>query len=191
MTSLLPHQEYHEPNTSAVSDLVLILRRQPWDQWARKTLDLMKGLLQLALPMALLSALLLPISAHARSYDVFSADVPFKFNVGDRTFDPGRYDFIFAGPGLVTLRDSKAHVVATFVARSIAASEPASASRLVFRHQKKHAYLSQIWIESQSQFTEILGEELAMPAPTLAPSVPIIPMYSIFGYERNGFQFKE
>lgn len=191
MTSLLPHQKYYEPNTSVVSDLILVLRRQPWNQWARKTLDLMKGLLQLALPMALLSALLLPATAHARSYDVFSADVPFKFNVGDRTFDPGRYEFIFAGPGLVTLRDSKAHVVATFVVRSIAASEPAPASRLVFRHQKKHAYLSQIWIESQSQFTEILGEELAMPAPTLTPSLPLVPMYSIFGAERSVFRFKE
>jgi len=192
---LLPHQEYHEPNTSAVSDVLLALRRQPWDQWARRTLDMVKSLLQLALPVALLpallSTLLLPAPAHARTYEVFSADVPFKFNVGDRTFDPGRYDFIFAGPGLVTVRDSRERVVATFVVRSINASEPASASKLVFRHEKKHALLSQIWIASQPQFTEILGEELAMPSPTIEHPIPVIPMFNFFGYERNAFHFKE
>ena len=56
MTSLLPHQEYHEPNTSAVSELFLVLRRQPWGQWARRTLDIMRSLLQATLLAALLTA---------------------------------------------------------------------------------------------------------------------------------------
>ncbi len=181
MTSLLPYQESHEPNTSAVSDLIRVLRRQPWDQWARKTLDIMKTLLQSALFVASLSALLLPMAAHARTYEVFSADVPFKFYVGDRIFSPGHYEIVFMGPGLVALRDSRAHVVGTFVARSIAADAPSASSRLVFRHEKKRPYLSQIWIQNRAQFTEILGEELAMRRPRLlserpgthfSPSVP-------------------
>ena len=88
--------------------------------------------------------------------------MPFKFNVGDHSFSPGHYEFIFNGHGLVSMRDSHAKVVATFVTRSLSAEAPAAASKLVFRHQKKRPYLSQIWIESQSEVTEILGEELAM-----------------------------
>jgi hypothetical protein len=189
VTSLLPYQESHEPNTSALSDVWLVLRRQPWDQWAQKALAMMKGLLQLVLFVASLSALLLPIAAHARTYDVFSTDVPFKFYVGDRTFSPGHYEIIFSGPGLVVLRDSRAHVVATLVTRSIAADAPSASSRLVFRHEKKRPYLSQIWIANSARFTEILGEELA--ARTVEPPLPALPMNGFFGYERNPVRFKQ
>jgi hypothetical protein len=190
VTSLLPYQESHEPNTSAVSDLIRVLRRQPWDQWARKTLDMMKTLLQSALFVASLSALLLPMAANARTYDVFAADVPFKFYVGDHTFSPGHYEIIFSGSGLVTLRDSKAHVVATFVTRSIAADAPSASSRLIFRHEKKRPYLSQIWIENRTQFTEVLGEELAMrssPPPLGAPG----DAFFSFSARQNGFRLKD
>ena len=192
MTSLYQHQQYHEPNTSVLSDLVLVLRRQPWNQWAGKALNMIRGLLQLALPIAFLSALLLPVAAHARTYDIFAADVPFKFYVGERTFDAGHYEFIFSGSGMLAVRDSRARVVATFVTKSISAESPASASKLVFRHDKKRPYLSQIWIENRSQFTEIVGEELALPTPALDQLLPTFnPMYGTFGYERNVFHFRE
>ncbi len=183
MTSLLPYQESHEPNSSALLDVWLVLRRQPWDQWARKTLDMMRSLLQSALLVVSLSALLLPMAAHARTYDVFSADVPFKFYVGDRIFSPGHYEIVFTGNGLVALRDSQAHVLGTFVTRSIAADAPSVSSRLVFRHDKKRPYLSQIWIENRAQFIEILGEELAMR--TVQPPLPTVPMDGFFGYGRQ------
>jgi hypothetical protein len=190
VTSLLPYQESHEPNSSALFDVWVVLRRQPWGQWARKTLDIMKTLLQSALFVASLSAVLLPMAAHARTYEVFSADVPFKFYVGDRIFSPGHYEIVFMGPGLVALRDSRAHVVGTFVARSIAADAPSASSRLVFRHEKKRPYLSQIWIQNRAQFTEILGEELAMrssPPPLGAPG----DAFFSFSARQNGFRLKD
>jgi hypothetical protein len=186
VTNLLPYQESHEPNSSAVLAIFRVLRRQPWDLWASKMLAMMKSMLQSTLLAVSLSALLLPMAAHARTYEVFSTDVPFKFYVGDRTFSPGHYEIIFTGPGLVVLRDSRAHVVATLVTRSIAADAPSASSRLVFRHEKKRPYLSQIWIANRAQFTEILGEELA--ARTIEPplpALPTLPMNSFFGYSRQ------
>ncbi|HKD79857.1 MAG TPA: hypothetical protein VKH81_09200 [Candidatus Angelobacter sp.] len=168
MTNLLPHQEFHEPNTSAVTAVYQVLRRQPWDQWARKTLAVMKRLLLLALLLTSLSAL--PASAQARTYDVLTADVPFQFDIGARAFHPGHYQFIFAGTNLLVLRDARQHNVASLVTRSVETGEPAPATRLVFSTGKKHAQLAEIHIAASSQALEILGEELAVqPAATFAP----------------------
>lgn len=190
MTSLLSHQELHEPNSSAVTDVWLVLRRQPWDQWARKALDIMKSVLQAALFAALLSAVLLPTVAQARTYECFSVDVPFRFYVGNRTFSPGHYEIILAGPGLVALRDAKAHDVASLVTRSIESGEPASESKLVFKTQKKHQLLAQIYIASRSQVLEVMGEELAIrnqpPAP---PAFP--PDAFSFSGKQDGFRLKQ
>ena len=46
-----------------------------------------------------------------------SSYVPFKFQVGDRTFNPGRYDFIVASPGVVAMRDEHEHIVANITTR--------------------------------------------------------------------------
>ena len=105
--------------------------------------------------------LFLSPSSQARSHEGFTTDVPFKFNVGERTFRPGHYEFIFAGSGLVALRDGQKKIVASFVTRSIAAAKPASASKLVFSNRKKRQHLIQIWIENRAEGVEIIGEELA------------------------------
>jgi hypothetical protein len=156
----------HDPNSSVVMDVVRVLQRQPWDQWATKALDVMRRLLSVALVAATLSVLLPPAVAHARTYEVLSAEVPFKFVVGDRTFGPGHYQFIFAGPGLVVLRDARQHVVASFVTKWVETSETANETKLVFdTPQKKRARLTQICIQNRSQALEFVGEELALRSP--------------------------
>jgi hypothetical protein len=190
VTSLLPHQEIHEPNTSAVFDVWLVLRRQPWHQWARKALDLMKSMLQSALLAALLAALLLPAAAQARSYETLTVDVPFKFYVGDHTFRPGKYEVILAGPGLVALRDSKAHNVASLVTRSVETDGPASESKVVFKTQKKHAQLARIYVGSQ--VLEVLGEELAIRTPAPGPpSIMLVPDNFSFSQKQDGFRLRQ
>jgi hypothetical protein len=178
VTNFFPKQDLREPNSSVLVAAFYVLQRQPWKSLAIKTVQTMKRLLLLTLLAVLLAAWLLPATAHARTYDVLNADVPFKFQIGARSFRPGHYQFVLVGPGLVALRDSHEHVIATLVTRSRDTDGPASATKLVFNKQKKHSQLAQIWMENRSQVLDVVGEEMAFrhtpipgPPPTLRPDV--------------------
>src|SRR5580704_752781 len=88
VTNLLPDRDLREPNSSVLTAAFYALRRQPWKSLAIRTWDTMKRFLQLALIAASLTAMLPPATAHARTYDVMNADVPFAFSIGERTFRP-------------------------------------------------------------------------------------------------------
>jgi hypothetical protein len=136
----------------------------------------MKRLLHSILLVALLATSVL-LAAQARTYNVISVEVPFKFNVGTRTFSAGHYQFISVGPGLLAVRDSHARVIASLITRSIETGEVSPATKLVFELQKKHSKLARIRIQNRSQALEVLGEELAMrqpPAP-LGPGLGLGP----------------
>jgi hypothetical protein len=173
VTNFLPDREIRDPNSSALVAVFYVLRRQPWKILAIRVWDTMKQMLQAALLAALLGALVQPASAQARTYDVITADVPFKFNIGNRTFRPGQYQFIMVGNGLLALRDAKAHVIDSLTTRSIEIGEPAPTSKLVFDTKTKHARLAQIWLSGSSQVVEILGEEYTVRKPSSPP--PAIP----------------
>jgi hypothetical protein len=133
----------------------------------------MKFLLHSTLLTALVVAPLLPLSAQARTYETLTAQVPFKFNVGDRTFRPGQYQFILVGQGLLAIRDAKAHIIASLITRPVETSGPSASTRLVFDMKKHHARLAQISLENRSQVLEVLGEQRAMSSsPPQAPSLP-------------------
>jgi hypothetical protein len=143
----------------------------------------MKLLLRSSLFTASAALLLLPAAAQVRTYDVLTAQVPFKFNVGERTFRPGQYQFILVGPGLLALRDAKAHIVASLVTRSVETSGPVSATKLVFTKHNKHARLAQVFLENRSQVLEVLGEQRAIASSP--PSIPPLPADSFFFSNRN------
>ncbi len=174
MENLLPDHDIREPNSSALIAIFRVLQRQPWKTFAAQTWDTAKRFLLLTVLATSLAALLPPAIAYARDYDAFSVDVPFKFNIGNRAFRPGHYQFVFVGPGLLALRDSHAHIIASVVARSRETGAPSPISRLVFSKQKNHSHLTQIWLENRSQVLDVLGEELAIrpPAPPPAPLPP-------------------
>lgn len=185
MTDLLTNHDPREYNSSVLVTAYDFLRRQPWKILAANALDAAKRFLQLSL----LVALLLPALAHARSYDVMHAEVPFKFDIGNRTFRPGHYDFIMVGPGLVALRDSRAHIIASLVVRARETNAPLPTSKLMFNKQSKHFQLAEMWIEKRSQVLEVVGEELALrparPAPTIEPGV----VNSLFDRRRTGMKY--
>jgi hypothetical protein len=133
----------------------------------------MKSLLRSSLFTALAALLLLPAAAQVRTYETLTAQVPFKFNIGERTFRPGQYQFILIGPGLLALRDRKAHIVASLITRSVETSGPAPATKVVFTTHNKHARLAQLFLANRSQVLEVLGEQRAMlSSPPLAPPLP-------------------
>ena len=128
----------------------------------KKFIPGMKLLRHIALFVATLAASMFPAAAQARTYEVLTVDVPFKFNIASRTFQPGQYQFILAGPGVLALRDGNGHVIASLITRSVETGTPSTTSKLVFDHHKKNAQLVRVVVENRSQALEIMGEQFAM-----------------------------
>ncbi len=164
MTNLVQNQTPRDSNSSAVVAVSRVPRHPPLNKAvAIRTGGPMKCLLHFTLLTIFLAALPPSVAAQARTYSVLSTNVPFKFNVGHRSFAPGHYQFILLGPGLLAMRDSHARIVASVIGRSRETGGPAPATKLVFTTPKKHrAQLAEIWIENRSQVMEITGEEFAV-----------------------------
>jgi hypothetical protein len=180
VTNVLPHGEYRDENTSAVFAIYSILRRQPWKTMAIKTWDAMKRLFLAGLLAASLGALLPPAVAHATTVKVLTSDVPFDFQVGERTFKPGRYQFVVLSPGRLAIRDARAHYVATITTRDRDMRAPVTKTKLVFDTRKKRAQLVEIWIEDNSEVMDVVGEEIAVRPATIGPPPPMLDVTSFF-----------
>ena len=170
MNNYLPRGEFRDTNTSAVLAVYRILRRQPWKAMAITTWDHMRRFLHMALIATSLGALL-PTLAQARFYDVLSSDVPFKFQIGERAFNPGRYDFIMASPGVVAMRDSRGYIVANIATRPRPTGAPGSTPKLVFNTHSKTAQLIQIWAAKNEPGMDVVGEEKSVRTAQPAPPV--------------------
>lgn len=168
MTNSLPRGEFRDTNSSAVYAIYSILRRQPWKSMAIATWDTMRRFLHMALIAGSLAALL-PTLAHARLYDVVSSEVPFDFQIGERTFKPGRYDFIMASPGVVAMRDSRKRIVANIATRPRTTGGLADKPKLVFNTHTKTAQLIQIWVTKDQPGMDVVGEEKAVHSSAAAP----------------------
>jgi hypothetical protein len=170
VSNSLPNAEPREYNSSAVLAVYNILRRQPWKAMAIATWDNMRRFLHLALIATSLGALL-PTLAQARLYDVVFSNVPFKFQIGERTFNPGRYEFIVASPGVVAMRDSHKHIVASIATRPRTTGGLANSPKLVFNTHSKTAQLIQIWVSKDQPGMDVVGEETAVR--TVQPAPPV------------------
>lgn len=179
MSNSLPNAEPRDYNSSAVLAVYDILRRQPWKTMAIRTWDTVRRFLLSMLVTASLGALL-PTLAQARSYQVLSSYVPFKFQVGDRTFKPGRYDFIVAGPGMVAMRDEHDHFVASITTRVRTTGGPTTSSKLVFNTHTKTAQLIQIWATVGEPGMDVVGEQTA--ARPAQSTVPVNALQPGFGF---------
>jgi len=166
----IPRREFRDTNTSAVYAIYNILRRQPWKAMAIATWDNMRRFLHLALIATSLGALL-PTLAQARNNHMVTSDVPFDFQIGERTFKPGRYDFILASPGVVAMRDSHGHIVANIATRPNTTGRLANRTKLVFSTHSKTAQLIQIWATENQPGVDVVGEENSVR--TAQPAAPV------------------
>ena len=173
MSNSLPNAEPRDYNSSAVLAVYDILRRQPWKTMALRTWDTVRRFLMailIAVSLATSFATFLPTVAEAKSYQVLSSYVPFNFQIGDRTFKPGRYDFIMAGPGIVAMRDEHEHFVASITTRSRTNGGVTISPKLVFNTHTKTAQLIQIWAAKGEPCMDVVGEETAArPAQSAVP----------------------
>lgn len=117
---------------------------------------------------------LLPVTAtaapQARTYEALDFDVPFKFDIGNRTFHPGHYQFLFVGNGLTILRDAKMRAVASLITRPIEVGNPTPESKIIFETKKNRSRLSRICLQFRAQQMEVVGEQVAM-----RPELPVWP----------------
>jgi hypothetical protein len=178
--NVLPKGEYRDPNTSAVFAIYSVLRRQPWKSMAITTWDAMKRLFLAGLLAASVGALLPPAVAHATTVKMLTSNVPFDFQVGDRTFKSGRYQFVVLSPGRLAIRDSHAHYLALITTRDRETKGPVNKTKLVFDTRKKHAQLVEIWVEDNSQIMDIVGEEIVARPATIGPPPPMLDVNSLF-----------
>ena len=190
MTNSLPHGEFRDTNTSAVLAVYRILQRQPWKTMAIATWDAMRRFLHVALIAASLGAML-PTLAHAHSYQVLSTYVPFKFQVGNRTFKPGRYDFIVAGPGIVAMRDEHDQFIASITTRTRTTGGPTTETKLVFNTHTKTAQLIQIWAAKGEPGMDVLGEELVVRPARTVPTNALQPGYEFMLQRPSAPGFKQ
>jgi len=170
-------------NESVLTAVFRVLRRRPWTNLGQRARNAMGRLFLYAL-FATLLAILLAAAARARTYDCVDVDVPFKFDLGHRTFPPGHYQLVIVGSGLMALRDAHKHVVASVVTRQVENGGQAAETKLVFTKEKKFPRLSQVVIANRSQALEVLGEELAIRRSTPQVEVPPYVINSLF--ERQG-----
>lgn len=108
----------------------------------------------------LIVAGLLPAGAQNRHLQSFNSEVPFEFKIGDRKFHAGYYEFVVLGPGIMAMRDRRAHVLAMLMTRQLQGQERDVAPRFIFQNSKGHMRLSSIWNAKGAEGYEILGEDM-------------------------------
>lgn len=164
MTNLLLNhatldRETRDYNSSAILALFRFVKRQPWKLLAAGTWNAAKHFLQLTLVAASLGSLFSPL-AHAAAYKAVDAEIPFEFTIGQMSFPAGHYQLVYASPGLLSLKDDRFNVVASFFTLSVVNNGDVPTSKLVFNVQDEHHRLNQIWIED-SRILEVLGNPVA------------------------------
>ena len=106
----------------------------------------------------LIAALVVALSAASHSQssvpEIVKADIPFKFVLGNTTFQPGQYEVSVTWQGTIWRQGGGASVKA--VNSHVATSTVATNQRkLVFRRIENYYFLKQIWKQGDSVGHEI------------------------------------
>ncbi len=118
---------------------------------------------------------LLPAGAQDHSYQTFKTKVAFRFKAGNRMLKAGTYELVVVGPGLLVLRDEKAHPLMTLLTRTILQDERPAPARWVFSNNNGESTLAQVWMPNNQWGLEILGEEVAMREKPRSRGVMLLP----------------
>jgi hypothetical protein len=126
----------------------------------------MKHLVARLFTPLLLAVLLLAGRAHAQYADqVIKVNIPFGFDIANKTFPAGLYSLVRTEPHILRLRNSDGHVIATLVTGPVEAAAAPSSAKLDFYVDGGRHILTRVW-----QRDEAVGQELypGRPAKLLA-----------------------
>ncbi len=105
----------------------------------------------------LLAVVLLPLAkVHAEpALWTMKVNVPFEFNVGNKTVPAGEYRLVQSMQHFLELRDARGHLIATAFTRGIESSSAPATSRLRFSVSGGQYVLDEVWLQGNQ-----LGEQL-------------------------------
>ena len=115
------------------------------------------AMVSLLVMVAFVSALASAVSAQTPSDNVI-ADIPFEFNVGDKTMPAGKYLIAEVTSDGTALRVSnrEQHQSVSRLTAAVRGSEPKEQSTLVFERYGERYYLSQIWVAGEREGRQMI-----------------------------------
>jgi hypothetical protein len=89
-------------------------------------------------------------SAYAQSPAVMRFNIPFTFNVGDKTFPPGQYSIAQPMQQFLVLRNERGQTIASTLTQGIESWTVPEISKLRFRSVDGQNVLSEVWRQDDS-----------------------------------------
>jgi hypothetical protein len=81
---------------------------------------------------------------------VVKVNIPFEFNVGDKTFPAGNYSLVQPLQHFLVLRDSRGQTIASSFTSGIESQAPAAAAKLRFESAAGQHILTEVWQRQES-----------------------------------------
>jgi hypothetical protein len=107
----------------------------------------MKRLAALSLSVMFLAVLLIA-GAHGQTADhVIKVNIPFSFEVADKTFPAGFYSFLQSAPYLISVRDAQGRTLVNLVTGSVERADTSGGAKLDFYVDGDRHVLARVWQE--------------------------------------------
>lgn len=91
-------------------------------------------------------AVLLFVGAHGQTANhVIKVQIPFAFEVGNKTFPAGAYSLLQSAPYLISLRDSRGHTLANLVTATVERADTSGPAKLDFYVDGERYLLARVW----------------------------------------------
>jgi hypothetical protein len=111
----------------------------------------MKRLIARTLTSLLLAVLWLGGAAYAQfTPKVIKVNIPFEFNVGNKTFPAGSYSLVQPLQHFLVLRDARGQTIASAFTEGIESATPTAAPKLKFDSVAGHYTLTEVWQPQES-----------------------------------------
>jgi hypothetical protein len=84
------------------------------------------------------------------SSDVVKVNIPFEFNVGNKTFPAGRYSLVEPFQHFLVLRDARGQSIASTFTVGVESASPVAVSKLKFESVAGRYTLTEVWQQEKS-----------------------------------------
>lgn len=106
-----------------------------------------------------LLAILAPLSAHAQSNNAQTANIPFSFNVGEKTFPAGEYSVTRLNPqsdkAALAIKSTDGRLSKVVLTNPVQAAKAQEAAKLIFSRYGDQYFLSQVWTPADNTGLEL------------------------------------
>jgi hypothetical protein len=93
------------------------------------------------------------------------ADVPFEFNVGQKTFPAGQYQFAEVANNTLALRDGSRRFIAAVMTAPMITIAPGFTAKLRFESVGGHLVLSEVWTDGGTGYKLSIPKQITLAEP--------------------------